>query len=141
MALSRQNIQGMEIHWFLVVGTRKTCVPLSISRLTMLISHFHSGLRKERALVCSSSHQFTSNIYIVVLAPQSFKTLSSRTMLGGPRLPIFISISGTSTSKNSAICSLPSSFSSPLGLIRVVTSCPNSTPPMVVEFGSLAIVL
>jgi hypothetical protein len=57
MALSKQNIQGMENRWFLFVGTRKTCVPLSISQPTMLISHFLSGLRKERALVRSSSHQ------------------------------------------------------------------------------------
>jgi hypothetical protein len=81
------------------------------------------------------------NIYIANLAPRSFKTSFSYMTLGAPPWPIFISILETSTSKNCATCSLPSSSSFPLGPVLVVTSSHDSILRMTVEFGCLMIAL
>ena len=57
MVFPRKYIQSVEIYWFLLVGTRKTCVILLDLHhvMTLIISHFYSGVREKCCLVRPSS--------------------------------------------------------------------------------------
>jgi len=72
MVLSRKYIQPMEIHWLLIVDTRKTCVILGFQRaMAPDHSHFYSRFRENCALVRLSSTLCPCETNIISLAPQS----------------------------------------------------------------------
>ena len=51
MVLSRKHLSRMEIHWFLVVGSREAYVPLTIPALLSPTTVSHSGFWQEYTLV------------------------------------------------------------------------------------------
>ena len=121
---------------FLWIHGKRAFFSLFTTRQLMVISRSRSGLRKEHTLVRPSSIQIAFQIYMVDSVLRLYKTSYPCKTPGWPRWPTFISTLGMLTSKNCKTCSLPYLSSSPLALIPVVTSSPNSILHTIVVFGN-----
>jgi hypothetical protein len=140
MVFPRQNIQSMEVSRLFLVDTRKTCVTLTLhpaSTPDLLMFLFYSGVWEKCPLVRPSSESFLPcEINSIISVPRLYKISQPCAMLGGPRSPTFISISGTSINKNFKTYFHPSSPNFLLVPTHAMTFSPNSIVHMIMENGN-----
>jgi len=141
MVLSRKNIQSVEIHWPLLVGTWKTCVAFGLRRASTPDSHVSIAGSGKSVLWFAPPPTLSTRVKLTSLfsVPRLYKISQPCAMPGGPHWPIFISTSGTFINKNFTICFPLCSSNFPLAPIPVVTYSPDSILRTIEEHEDLMI--
>ena len=138
VVLSRQYLQGLAIHRFILVDSWKSYVPLDCFQPFLLIaSQFCSGLGKDHFLVCPSSPSLTSHVPSVL---QSYEISWNCTTPGNPSSFTFILTSRMPTSKTARTYCFPSLLNLLFAPILVVKYSPTYILHTTMEHGSLVIV-